>query len=226
MTLPFPNGGLPDMLRVPILYQEAFGAQSVPGFGKTAVSFSMNNCYDPYPKIGNNSANYWNFWSQAYGYYHVNYATCQFEITPLNGSSSPAQARWVARPIRGGDTIVNDFDSMMNQRLAHRGRIIAGYGSNPKVWKIKEKASIWKLLGRKFDPSIDNIPVNSAGPNEPCWFYIWFENTGPNKLDFDLVVKIKYYVTFNKFQIGAPSSDVPGDTDISSTVVTGGPTHI
>jgi hypothetical protein len=170
-------------------------------------TFQINNPYDPYPGFANLSAGYWTFWSSVYGYYHTAYAVFKPTITFVNAPTNPCPGRAFVTTCKAGDfpTLSNsdnagNYCTLKMIPYVKYKNVLAGYGSDNQIKRFKIGVSPYKILGRKYDPSLDNSTV-SAGPTESVYCVITLLNNGATSLDTLIDVVIDYYIVFNKLTI-------------------------
>jgi len=206
--------GLPDNFSVKLRMTSSI-AQSVTANSSKYLIVRTNRPTNPVSFNLDFTPSYWDFWKGAYKYYHVNGCRVRMYIRPA--STSPTIFQVSTLPIRLGDSIttsegISFADQVVAQPMGQTKTLNIGYGSTDTL-KIDRMTSVWKTLGRKYDPSLDNNPTDTEGVTEETDLGIWIENIGATA-NGAIYIKfvIDYFITFNKFRY-RPVTLIPGDAD-------------
>lgn len=199
------KGGLPDRAHVELEYREQFNDISVSGNNYKLITYVINWPYDPYDGVGNISAFYFGFWAAAYSFYHVNFFTCIVDLLCTNTAAAPVSGTICWGFFRYGDNIPDTVNGFLSYPNTNGVKFTGGYGTTNRTL-IKDKMSVWKALGRKYDPSLDNTAA-AATPIERVSLSIAIFNESGNVATFAMDPLFKYYCTFNKFKLLTGASD-------------------
>jgi hypothetical protein len=199
------KNGLPDIAHVDLTYREQYPGIVVSGSNYKVITYVINYPYDPYDGTGNISAYYYGFWAAAYAYHHTNYWTGKVDLLCTNTTAAPTSGSICWGFFRYGDSIPTTATSFLSYPNTNGMKFSGGYGGDQRS-QFSAKMSVWKALGRRYDPSIDNTPVASQ-PTERVSFTILIVNDSANAASFTMDPLFHYFITFNKFKVAVGATE-------------------
>lgn len=196
-------GGLPENCMVRLEYNERYQMSGAAN-SYTDWTFYPKWPYDPSNSVGNDSAAYWSFWKQVYQYYHVNYCTIDITLLDINANDAYAHGTVATGVYLASTTPSSNLDVFTAHPWCHNAfETSNGYRDN-KEYHIKDAFSPFQVLGRQYQPSLDNTPTDSTTPNENLAYVVRIVSNTGEIAYFNARVKIVYYCTFSKFVPNTP----------------------